>query len=89
MQKSKKEAVLVSHCSKMGRNSLGRTEQFMKKLIANRVLYWNAACQFDDIAPGSGCVVFSEDNPYVPLYNQAVIAFMDAVRNPQKTYINL
>ena len=44
---------------------------------------WNAACLHDGVDPGSSFVIFSPDNPYEPLYQQAMLDYLQLERVSQ------
>ena len=42
--------------------------------------YWEAACAYEGISPGARFVVFSKDNLYEAVYQQAMTAYLAAMQ---------
>ena len=66
----------------MGDRAVPRRGLMDSARIAVKTL-WNAACLHDGVDPGSSFVIFSPDNPYEPLYQQAMLDYLQLERVSQ------
>lgn len=39
---------------------------------------WEKSCEHDEIDPTAKFVVFTDDNPYIPFYNRALLQYREA-----------